>query len=106
MATEILKTGEVTRICLLDYDHTTLSEIFINKGISKMLHDSGNVAFQDYIDLFLESSGEEGLEENKDMNRQVWSYDLPVGIAEAIKRIAEENSQEKISDSISPSVRG
>lgn len=62
-----------------------------------MLQESGNSVFKDGIDAFWESSGEDGGEENNDLARQIWSYDLPVGIVEAIREIAEENSQPSVS---------
>ena len=110
MVTENLETGRVEKICLLDYNRGILERIFIDKEISKMLQESGHGSFQDCIDAFLESSDEDSMWilEEKEMKsaRQGWSYDLPVEIVEAIKKIAEENSQEKSLVSIFPDVRG
>ena len=81
-------------MCLPDYSNEILKRIYTDKVISKMLQESGNTVFKNGIDAFWEFSSEDSIEESKDLARQIWSYDLSMEIANAIKKIAEENFKE------------
>ena len=104
MTEEVVKTEQTDKICLFDFEAKVLQKIYTNEGIFHLLKKSGNDGFLDDIDMFLDLSDEDGMwvvrEEDREKAREKWSFELPVEIAEEIKKIAEENSQGKLVPSI------
>lgn len=104
MAKEGVETRQTTKICLFDFDRDVLAKIFTNETVSHLLEESGNSGFLDDMAIFLDFTAEESMwcvrEEDKEVAKEQWSFQLPVEIAEAIGKIADEYSREKASQSV------
>jgi hypothetical protein len=88
MTKEDEEGGQTASICLFDFDRDILENISADEKVTGLLGKSGDTIFLEYIAMFLDLT-EGGVWEvtDKEYARQEWSYDLPVEIAEVIKKL-------------------
>ena len=96
MAKEGAEVGQTGRVCIFDIGIEVLQKISRDEGIFHLLKKSGNVDFLDNIVMFLDLSDEDSMwVADMEKAKEEWSFELPVEITEAIKKIVEEASREK-----------